>query len=375
MSVHLQASIRRRLAGPLVGLSASLLAIVLALAVSIVVIALFGTDPQAAARSLWQGAFGSRQQFAATLVYVTPLSLVALGWIVVVAVGRVSIGFDGQIVMAGVAATWVGVNFTSWPSAAHLALAVALAVVAGALWAGIAAYLWAARGVNEIISTLLLNFVAARVLGWMIRGPLQEPTGGFAQSSPIEPSAKWPNLLSGTTLTCSFLLAVVLVIAARPFLQTTRFGYQMRLTGANDEVARRVGISTRRVTVLALILSGALAGIAGSSLMLGGQSGVLTDGFNQELGFYGIIVALLARNSPWGVLPAALLIAALLQGGPFMQAQVGVSAALVALTQGLVVVFVAGSTFIRWKAPADADGPAAGPGAGSRSRSPIGAES
>jgi simple sugar transport system permease protein len=213
--------------------------------------------------------------------------------------------------------------------------------------------------------------VAARVLGWMIRGPLQEPTGGFAQSSPIEQSAKWPNLLSGTTLTYSFVLAVVLVIVTRPFLRETRFGYRMRLTGANDEVARRVGVNTKGVTVIALVLSGALAGVAGSSLVLGGQSGVLTDGFNQDLGFYGIIVALLARNSPWGVLPAAVLIAALLQGGPFMQAQVGVSAALVALTQGLVVVFVAASAFIRWRPRSDLGSSSAEP----RRRTPIGAQS
>lgn len=340
-----------RLKSSLVGLTASVVAIVLALVISLVVIALFGGPPGEAARALWQGAFGSRQQFAGTLVYVTPLALVAIGWIVVYAVGRISVGFDGQIVLAGIAATWVGVNFTSLPGPAHLLLAVVMAIIAGALWAGIAAYLWAARGVNEIISTLLLNFVAAHILGWVIRGPLQEPTGGFAQSSRIEDSAKWPNLLPDTTLTFSFVVAVVIVLATPFFLRRTRFGYRMRLIGANDEVARRVGINTKGVTSVTIMLSGALAGVAGGALMLGGQSGVLTDGFNQELGFYGIIVALLARNSPWGVLPSALLVAALLQGGPFMQAQVGVSAALVALTQGLVVVFVAASTFVsrRWR--------------------------
>lgn len=334
-----------------VGLVASLIAVALALGVSMLVIALFGSDPVAAAEALLEGAFGSQRQFAATLVYVTPLALVALGWIVVYSVGRISVGFDGQIVMAGIAATWVGVNFTSLPGIVHLAFGVGMAMMAGALWAGIAAYLWAARGVNEIISTLLLNLVAAHVLGWVVRGPLQEPTGGFTQSARVEDSARWPSLIPDTTLTFSFVVAVVLVLLAPFVISRTRFGYRVRLTGANDEAARRVGINTRNLTIAVLLLSGALAGLAGSALMLGGQSGVLTDGFNQELGFYGIIVALLARNSPWGVLPAALLVGALLQGGPFMQAQVGVSSAVVSLIQGLVVVFVAASGFLanRWR--------------------------
>ena len=346
---------RPRMISGLAGLAASCIAVALALAVSILAIALFGDDPIAAAQSMWEGAFGSRNQIGSTLVYVTPLSLVAIGWILVFSVGRISVGFDGQMIMAGIVATWVGVNFASLPGVLHLSLAVALAVLAGAVWAGIAAYLWALRGVNEIISTLLLNFVAVHILGWAVRGPVQEPTGGFAQSAPVADSARWPSLLSGTSLSVNFLLAIALVVVTPFVLHRTRPGYRVRLTGANDEAARRMGISTKLVTGTVIMISGALAGLAGSGLILGGQSGVLTDGFNQDLGFYGIIVALLARNSPWGVLPAALLVAALLQGGPFMQAQVGVSSALVSLTQGLVVVFVAASAFVgrRWQPGAE----------------------
>jgi general nucleoside transport system permease protein len=338
----------RRLATPrrLRGIASSLLAVVLALLVSMGIIAAFGDPPLAAIQNLWIGAFGSSQQIGGTLSYLTPLVIVALGWILVASVGRISVGFDGQILVGGILATTVGVNLAGLPTALHLPLGILAAIAGGAVWAGIAAWLWAARRVNEIIATLLLNFVAAKIVAWLVRGPLQEPSGGFPQSSPLTPSARWPDLVPNTPLAGDIFVALLLVAAMPLLLRSTGFGYRLRLTGANDEAARHAGVNTRRITVAALVISGALSGLAGSSLILAGQTGVMSDGFNQNLGFYGIVVALLARNSPVGTLPAALLVGALLQGGPFMQAQVGISSALVSLVQGLVVVFVAGSVFL-----------------------------
>lgn len=342
------AEVLRRLATPrrLRGIASSLLAVVLALLVSMGIIAAFGDPPLAAIQNLWIGAFGSSQQIGGTLSYLTPLVIVALGWILVASVGRISVGFDGQILVGGILATTVGVNLAGLPTALHLPLGILAAIAGGAVWAGIAAWLWAARRVNEIIATLLLNFVAAKIVAWLVRGPLQEPSGGFPQSSPLTPSARWPDLVPNTPLAGDIFVALLLVAAMPLLLRSTGFGYRLRLTGANDEAARHAGVNTKRITVAALVISGALSGLAGSSLILAGQTGVMSDGFNQNLGFYGIVVALLARNSPVGTLPAALLVGALLQGGPFMQAQVGISSALVSLVQGLVVVFVAGSVFL-----------------------------
>lgn len=328
------------------GIASSLLAVVLALLLSMAIIAAFGGPPVSAIRNLWIGAFGSSQQIGGTLSYLAPLVVVAIGWILVTSVGRISVGFDGQILVGGIMATTVGVSFAGLPTYLHLPLGILAAIVGGAIWAGIAAWLWAARRVNEIIATLLLNFIAAKIVGWLVRGPLQESTGSYPQSSPLWPTARWPALLPNTPLAGDIFFALLLVAIAPLVLRGTGFGYRLRLTGANDEAARHAGIDTKRITVAALVISGALAGLAGSSLILAGQTGVMTDGFNQNLGFYGIVVALLARNSPVGALPAALLVGALLQGGPYMQAQVGISSALVSLTQGLVVVFVAGSVFL-----------------------------
>jgi simple sugar transport system permease protein len=141
------------------------------------------------------------------------------------------------------------------------------------------------------------------------------------------------------------------------FLRRTTLGYRLRLIGANEEAARHAGVRTKRLTVGALVASGGLAGLAGSSLILAGESTAMTDNFSANYGFDGIVVALLARNSPAGVIPAALLFAALRQGGGLMEARVGISSALVLITQGLVILLVAGSGWLfrrMWSVRVDA---------------------
>ena len=142
------------------------------------------------------------------------------------------------------------------------------------------------------------------------------------------------------------MLALAVVALVWFMLDRTSFGFSLRLTGANAEAARHAGVATTRVTVMALLISGGLAGLAGTSLILGGESTSMTDNFSAGFGFTGIVVALLARNGPWGTIPAALLFAVLRQGGGLMEARVGISSALVLITQGLVILFVAGSQFL-----------------------------
>ena len=234
----------------------------------------------------------------------------------------------------------------SLPHPLHLGLATAAGVLGGAAWVGIAAWLWAKRSVNEIISTLMLNFVAIQLISWLVRGPLQEETRGFPRSAAIPESARWPKLLVATPLAWDLILALAMVVAMWFLLRRTSFGFAIRLTGANEVAARHAGIATTAVTVGALLISGGLAGLAGASLLLGGESTSMTDNFSAGFGFTGIVVALLARGSPWGVVPAALLFAALRQGGGLVEARAGISSALVLITQGLVIVFVAGSQFL-----------------------------
>jgi simple sugar transport system permease protein len=320
-------------------------ALVAALAVSMLIITVSGADATEAIRALWDGAFAGRAQLAGTLFKMIPLLLVALGWIVAYSARRVSIGFEGQILVGGVFATWVGISI-SLPDGIHLGAAVIAGVLGGAVWAGIAAWLWARRNVNEIISTLLLNLIAIEIVSWLVRGPFQEVTGTFPRSEPIAASARWPLLLERSALTTDFLLALAMVVAVGFVMRRTTFGYQLRFTGANEEAARHGGIRTIRVNVLALIASGALAGLAGASLILGGESRSMSDNFSAGYGFEGIVVALLARNNPYATVPAALLFAALRQGRGLMETRVGVPSSIVLVTQGLVIILIAGVSFL-----------------------------
>jgi len=335
-----------RLRAGVSSLAASTAVALLAIAVSIGVIAVAGQPPGAALHAVWDGAFGGRRQLAETLEKMIPLTLVGLGWIVAFRARRINIGFEGQIIAGGMTAAVVALEVHGLPIGVHLPLAVIAGLAGGAVYAGIAAWLWASRGVSEIITTLLLNFVAIQILNWVVRGPLQESTHGFAQTNPLPGSAQWPLLLGHTSLTWDALLIPALALLVAAVLARTTTGLRIRLTGANEEVARYGGVRTVRVGALALVASGALAGLAGSSLVLSSESRVMADGFSANYGFDGIVVALLARNSPLGCIPAALLFAALRQGGGLMEARVGVSSSLVQVTQGLVVVLLAGTPLL-----------------------------
>lgn len=333
----------RRLTGGLFSLAFSCVVVAVAVGICLLVIALVGKPPGASALALWNGAFGGREEIAGTLAKTIPLALVALGWIIAYGANRINVGFEGQIIVGGVCAAVAGLQLQGLPHFVHLPIAIACGVAGGAAWAGIAAYLWARRSVNEIISTLLLNFVAIQLLSWLILGPLQEPAHSNAESSPVASTSRWPSLLAHTPLAWDVLLVPVAAGAVAFLISRTVFGYRLRLTGASEPTARYAGVKTVQVAVWALVASGAMAGLAGSSLILSGESGTLAENFSANYGFDGIVVALLARNSPTGVIPAALLLAALRQGGVQVEAQVGVSSALVQIIQGVVIILIAGT--------------------------------
>ncbi|MFR9803674.1 ABC transporter permease [Pseudonocardia sp. RS010] len=328
------------------GAAVSLLAVVLALAVSLLVIALSGAPVGDAALAMWDGVFGSPAQFGATLTKFVPLVLAAVGWVVASRAGRLNVGLEGQILAGGTTAAVVGLHLSGLPMAVHLPLAVLAGAAGGAALGGIAAWLWARRGVNDFIATLLLTLIMTQVVSWLANGPMEEPTGTLGQSSPVADSARWPVLLARTTLRWDIVLVVVVVLAAAYVLGRTVVGYRLRLTGANPSAAKATGTRTRLVGVGALCTSAAVAGVAGSSLVLAAPAGNLAPGFSANYGFDGIVVALLARNNPLACIPAALLLAALRQGGGLMEARVGISSGLVTATQAVVILLVTGSAWL-----------------------------
>jgi simple sugar transport system permease protein len=297
------------------------------------------------------GAFGTEFNVANTLAAMVPLTLVALGWIVAFRAGRFHVGFPGQILAGSLLVSVVALK-VSLPIWLHLPLTVLAGMVGGAVWAGIAALLWAKRGVNEILSTLLLNLVAIQVLAWWVRGPFNDPTAALPLTPTFPESSRWPILLTNTNL-CWDIVLLGSVVAIAFLLSKTSFGFQVRVVGANSEAARHSGMSPQRVGTRAMLLSGALAGLAGSSLVLASPSNVMGENPGSALGYTGIAVALVARNSPWGAIPAALLFASLVQGSAQMEATVGVSSALVDVVQGLMVILVLGATTLLYYARRD----------------------
>jgi general nucleoside transport system permease protein len=329
----------------------SALVTAVALFVALLFVLAEGVPLTSGASAFATGAFGTKLNLASTLATTVPLTLVALGWIVAFRAGRFHVGFPGQILAGSLLVSVVALK-VSLPIGLHLPLALLAGMIGGAAWAAIAAWLWAKRGVNEILSTLLLNLVALQLLAWWVRGPFNDPSAPLPITRPFPESSRWPTLLTGTNLHWDIvLLGVVPAIAY--LLVKTSFGFQIRLVGANPQAALHSGLSPHGVGTRALLLSGALAGLAGSSLVLASPSSVMGEDPGWGIGFTGIAVALVARNSPWGVIPAALLFASLVQGSTQMEATVGVSSALVDVIQGLMVVLVLGATTLLYLARRD----------------------
>lgn len=326
-------------------------ALCLALVISAFILVLNGHDLGASVTAVFQGAYGGSRPAASTLSKLIPIMLAATGWIVAFRVRRINIGLEGQIIAGGLCAGWVGINVDLPVGPVLLLLAVAAGLVGGALYAGIAAWMWARAGASEILTTLMLNLIAIQVLAWLIRGPMQDKGSGFARSESVQESAQWPEVFAGTALHWDVGLVVALIGLTWLVLAKTTLGFRFDMVGANPEMSRHMDVSPTRFGVQALLISGALAGLAGSSRILAGEITTVSDNFSANYGYDGIVVALLARNSIPGLLPAALLIATLRQGGGALQSRAGVSSEIVLVVQGLIILAVAASVLLehRWE--------------------------
>lgn len=337
-------SARRRDA--LVTFAGSALSVAVALAVGLAIVVVSGQSAGETAAAFVDGAFGSAAATEATLNVMVPLVLIGLAWIIASSANQINLGLEGQILIGGIFATVVGVELTGLAGAIHLPLTLAAGALGGACYAAIPALLSVYRRVPELLSTFMLNFVALLAVAWLVRGPLQDPTSAsLLQSSPVEASARWP-LLAGGPLSWSFVLVPVGAALLAFVLTRTTLGFRLRLLGANPDAATGAGIATTRLGAESLVTSGAIAGLVGATLIVASLGGALTDGFSNNYGFLGIAVALLARGSPAGCLAAGLLFAALQQGGGLVETRVGVSTALVDITQGIVIVILAGSAVL-----------------------------
>jgi ABC-type uncharacterized transport system permease subunit len=291
--------------------------------------------------ALWDGAFGSANAIlSATLVRATPLILVGLAVALAFRAGVLNIGAEGQLLAGASAATAVGMLTSGWPRVAGVVATLVAGAAAGAGWAAIAAWLRRRFDVLEVISTLMLNFVAIALVSWLVRGPLQEPTHIYAQSPTLPEPARWPLLLPGFRLHLGFLVGVTGAIACWFLLARTAAGFRMRLVGASPRAAASAGgVDVPATVTIVFLLSGALAGVAGAS-EIGGVTWALYEGLSPGYGYTAIAVALLARLDPRGVVLAAIFFGALDAGTAAMQRDAGVPAVVGQVVTAAVVLGV-----------------------------------
>lgn len=328
-------------------------ALVAALLAGAVLILVAGADPLKAYGVMFSGPVSSEFGITETLVRATPLLLVGLGIVISFRAGILNIGGEGQILMGAVAASAVALYFSHWPAALLFPVVFLIGCVAGGIWGGIAGWLKARLAVNEILSTVMLNSIALQLYTYLIRGPLIDPQelayGTGVPQTAMVPQHIWlPRLIPGTRLHVGFILAIILAAIVYIFLWRTTIGYRMRAVGAGPEASRYGGIKVEFYLVLAMALSGALAGLAGTVEVLGVHHRSL-ESLSAGYGFSGIVAALFGRLHPLGAIPASILMGALILGADMMQRSVRVPAAIVMAIQGLVILFVVSSDLIMRK--------------------------
>ncbi|MEI6432171.1 MAG: ABC transporter permease [bacterium] len=305
------------------------------------VILLIGASPIAVASALWNGAFGTRYNTADTIVQTIPLLLTGLGVALAFRCQLFNIGAEGQFLVGAMCATWIG-TMHGVPAPLHLPLALLAGALAGAAWAAIAAAMKIYRGVQEVLSTLLLNFVALQLLAWMVRGPLQEAAKAFPQSDPLAIPARFLILIPQTRLHGGVILALIMAAVVWFYLKWTAGGFALRAVGAGAEAAEAAGIPLNRTLITAFLLSGALSGLGGAVQMCGVLYR-LSEGFSPGYGYTAIAVALLANLNPLGVVPSALFFGALTVGGVAVQQRIpGVSAVVVQILQAVTLFALLG---------------------------------
>ena len=318
-----------------------IIAIILALIVSGVLIWVAGSNPFQAYVALLDGSFGSVAAIAATGVRAAPLILSGLAVGVGFKAGLWNIGGEGQIYLGAAAATAVGITPLPVPAWLHLIFAVMAGFIGGAFWMLLPAYLRAYRGVNEVGTTLMLNYVAIYFISWLLHDPSpMAEKGAFYPMSPLVlPSARLPILIKGTSLHAGFILAVILCVVIQFVLQRTSFGFRTRMVGGSTKAARFAGIKVKKHIFFVLLLSGGIAGLAGAGEVLGLKLR-LFDHFVSNVGYEGLALAILANGSPLGIILAGVFFGSLKAGANKMQIVTGIEASMALVIQALAVVFI-----------------------------------
>ncbi len=340
--------------------------VVFAFVVGGLFVAITGGNPFAAYQGLICGGFGVFCQFenpalqiSTTIVFLTPLIMTGVAVALPFRAGLFNIGAEGQLLAGSVACTAIGIKFSSLPAPILLPMVLIGGTLAGAIWAGIPGVLKATIGAHEVVTTIMLNYVAQWLVRYLIvGGPLQLPHG-FSASSPIGAGARLPTFLPNDNSLIIFglpagvyrvhtglLIAIVALAVFAVLLWRTSLGYEIRAVGQSQRAARYAGINVPRTIIVTMLIAGAFSGLAGAIQIAGVDHNLTDKYFNDTTGFDAIAVALLGLGSAVGILLASILFGALHAGGSVMQADAGISSSLVQILQALILFSIA-ANFLR----------------------------
>ena len=323
-----------------------ILSILAALLVGSVIIWLAGENPLTVYRTMLDGAFGSYYKRSETLVKMIPLLLTALGVAVAFRMQLWNIGAEGQFYFGAIFATWVALF--ALPDAGPWLVIPAMVVaglIGGGLWGAIPGVLRGFLGVNETITSLMLNYVAILFSSWLVHGPWKNPQGFGFPGTETFPAATYLPTWGNTRVHLGLVFGLVVAVLLYVVFQRTRWGYEIRVSGSNERVARYAGMATARNIVIVFIVSGALAGLGGMTEVSG-----IAHSLQRELspgyGYTAIIIAWLGRLNPFGIIVVAFLMAALQVGGDQIQLSLGLSSAVAPMLQGIILFFLLGGDLL-----------------------------
>jgi simple sugar transport system permease protein len=304
-----------------------------------------GFNPLKVYYALLYGGFGSVEGLARTLTKMAPLLFCSLGTLISYKAGVWNIGGEGQLYMGALGTLLVGLFLKDIPMPLHLFLAAVASMAAGGLWSGIAGFFRVKFRANEIIVTLLQNFIAIWIIFYVVRFPLKGKAVINPVSDTIALTARWPIIFPGTSLHLGILLALALSFVIWFGMSRTVFGYQIKAIGSNPEAATYGGISVSKVVMICMVLSGCVAGLAGMS-EVSGVHYLLADNISLNYGYLGISAALLARLNPLGAILSSLFMGGLLTGARFAQIALGVPSTLVYMIMGIFIIALVLETYL-----------------------------
>ncbi len=320
--------------------------VLLALLFGAIILIVSGASPVQAYLALFQGSFGDAEAFQRTLEKATPLVFSGLAVAFAFKAGLFNIGAQGQLVFGAVTAAALGFMIEGLPPLIHAPLALLGGAVAGFLFGAVPGILKAYTGAHEVITTIMLNYVALNFTDYLANGPLRDPTPGniVARTPAVEASARIPTL---GAIPLGFLIAILIAVVTWWLLWHTTIGYEIRTVGLNPSAADYAGMRVSFILVLTMALSGLMAGLGGA-VETQGIIGRFQPGFNVGLGFDGITIALLGKTHPLGVIPAAILVGAMRAGSSLMQFRAGVATEIIDVILAIILFFVAAEMIMRW---------------------------